>query len=150
MMERLQALDPRWGITPMRITMGVILLVAGYTKWMAIPQIQGFFTSVGIPAPGIMALYIATLELVGGALLILGLGARFLGVLYIAEFLVAAFVVKLPRQGWDASRIDLLLLAGGVMLLLAGAGKLSLDEWLARRRTVPAAEPVRRTARRHA
>jgi uncharacterized membrane protein YphA (DoxX/SURF4 family) len=42
----------------------------------------------------------------------------------------------------DAARIDLMLLAGSAMLLLAGAGKLAIDNWLARR-TQPAAQQSR-------
>jgi uncharacterized membrane protein YphA (DoxX/SURF4 family) len=48
---------------------------------------------------------------------------------------VAAFVVKLPSVGWAGARLDLMLLAGGVLLLFAGSGRLSIDDvWLERRR----------------
>ncbi|MBA2447487.1 MAG: hypothetical protein H0V51_05620 [Chloroflexi bacterium] len=56
------------------------------------------------------------------------------------EFLVTTFIIKLPRMGWDPAQIDLMMLAGALMLLLAGPGKASVDEILARRR---GAEPVR-------
>jgi uncharacterized membrane protein YphA (DoxX/SURF4 family) len=47
------------------------------------------------------------------------------------EFIVAAFYVKFPTQGWSAGRIDLTILAGAILLFLAGSGKASVDEvWL--------------------
>ena len=42
-----------------------------------------------------------------------------------------AFYFKFPVQGWQAGRIDLMLLAGAIKLFLAGPGKAAIDEvWL--------------------
>ena len=47
---------------------------------------------------------------------------------------VTAFYVKFPAQWWNPARIDLMLLAAGVLFVLAGPGRLALDElWLERR-----------------
>jgi hypothetical protein len=44
---------------------------------------------------------------------------------------VAAFWVKFPTQGWGPGRVDLMLLAGAILLFLAGPGKAALDKlWL--------------------
>ena len=56
--------------------------------------------------------------------------------------------MKLPKEppifGYDAARIDIMLLFGNVMLLLEGAGAWALDTYLARRRaTEVRAQPVR-------
>ena len=41
----------------------------------------------------------------------------------------------LLNAGWAGARLDLMLLAGGVLLLFAGSGRLSIDEvWLEPRR----------------
>ena len=135
-MQALERIDPRWIVVPVRVTMGIILLVAGYQKLTNLGGTAGFFGQVGIPAPEVMAAFIAGLELIGGLLLIVGLGIRWLALLLVAEFLVAAFVVKLPRTGWDASRIDVMMLAGALTLALAGAGAASVDAMLAKRRGV--------------
>jgi TRAP-type C4-dicarboxylate transport system permease large subunit len=69
--------------------------------------------------------------LVGGILLLVGLAARWVGLLFALEFAVAAFYFKFPVQGWQAGRIDLMLLAGAILLFLAGPGKAAIDEvWL--------------------
>ncbi len=132
-----QPLDARWGIATVRILMGVILVVAGLQKWLGgIGGTVGFFTQLGIPMPQVMGPIIATGEVVGGLLILLGLGARWVALWFVAEFLVISLVVRLPRQGWDASRLDLMMLAGSMVLFLVGAGKLALDDAVARRRAV--------------
>ena len=142
-MRALETVHPGWGITAVRVMMAIILIVAGYQKLMGgIGGVAGFFGSAGIPAPEIMAPFIVALELLGGILLLIGLGTRWLGLLYLAEFLVACFVVVLPRFGWNAARLELMLLASGLMFFLAGGGKASVDELLARRRR-HAGEPAR-------
>jgi putative oxidoreductase len=134
-----RTLDARWGVTAVRAMMGVILIVAGAQKWTGgINGTIAFFTQLGIPAPQVVAPIIASGELLGGLLLLLGLGARPVALWFLAEFIVTAFYVKLPRQGWDAGRIDLMLLIGSVMLLLVGAGAVALDDWLDKRRAVAA------------
>lgn len=136
-MQALERLHPGYGIAVVRIMAGIILLLAGWAKWTGpgIAGITGFFGNVGIPAPGIMAPLLMTFEVVGGILLILGLFTRFVGAAMIVEFLVAGLVVNLPGQGgWNAARLDFLLLACGVLFLLAGAGLPSVDAMLAGRR----------------
>jgi putative oxidoreductase len=140
--QALERLHPGYGIAVVRIMAGIVLLLAGYAKWTG-PGIAGittFFGNVGIPAPGVMAPLLMTFEVVGGILLILGLFTRFVGAVMIVEFLVAGFLVSLPGQGgWNAARLDFLLLACGAMFLLAGAGLPSVDAMLAGRRGSTAA-----------
>ena len=138
-MRALEGIQPGWGITVVRAMMGIILIVAGYQKFAGgVGGFAGFLGQIGVPAPQLFGWFIPTLELVGGILVLLGLGVRWIGLLFIVEFLVVTFYVKLPRPapggGWDSARIDLMLVAAAVMLVLAGAGKASLDEMLLKRR----------------
>jgi uncharacterized membrane protein YphA (DoxX/SURF4 family) len=59
------------------------------------------------------------LELVGGIALILGLFVGYLGLLYTIEFIVVAFWVKLPTQGYAAARLDFMILAGAAGAVLS-------------------------------
>jgi putative oxidoreductase len=129
-----QKLDARWGITAVRVMMGVILIVAGVQKWIGgIGGTIGFFASLGIPAAPVLGPVIAAGEVVGGLLILLGVRSHLVALWFVAEFIVAAFVAKLPHTGWDSARIDLMLLASSVMLVLGGAGKLSVDDLLGRK-----------------
>jgi putative oxidoreductase len=85
---------------------------------------------MGFPMPGAFAFTAATLELVGGLLLLVGLFGRWLGLLFAIQFTVAFLYVKLPG-GFNAGRLDLMLVAAAILLLLAGSGRASLDErWI--------------------
>lgn len=130
-MRRIWGIDPGWGITAVRVVMAIIFIVAGWRKFnMGLGGVGGLFTKLEIPFPGLSGPFIMLLELVGGIALLLGIATRWLGLLYALEFVVAAFYVKLPG-GFDNARIDLMLLAGGILLFLGGPGKASVDEvWL--------------------
>jgi len=131
-MRGIWGINPAWGITAVRLAVAIILIVAGYLKFAGgIPGVQAYMAKVGIPLPGLMGWYIPILELVGGILLLIGLAGRWVGLLVLLEFIVAAFYVKLPSVGWAMSRVDILILAGAILLFLAGSGKASVDEvWL--------------------
>ncbi|MBI3636274.1 MAG: DoxX family protein [Candidatus Rokubacteria bacterium] len=125
-------IDPAWGVTAVRVAMGIILFMAGWQKMMGgLDGVSRAFAGFGIPVPGIAGPFIAVLELVGGALLILGLAGRWLGLLFAIEFVVAAFYVKFPGPGFNAGRIDIMLLAGAILVFLNGSGNTSIDGvWL--------------------
>ncbi len=135
-----QALDTAWGITIVRLMAGVIIFVAALEKYSAM-GFSGFTavaTQLGIPLASFWGVFIPLLELIGGALLIVGLGTRWVAVLFVIEYFVTSFLLKVPRQppfgGWDSMRIDLMLLATAVALVLVGPGELALDKVLRRRR----------------
>ena len=141
-MRALENVHPGWCVTAVRVMMGFVLAFSGFQKLTGgMAGVAGFFGQVGIPLPEVMAPFITALELVGGIMLILGLFTRWLGLLYVIEFIVASFWVVSPARGLAMGRLALMMLAGALMLVLAGAGKAALDEMLARRR----AEPVHAT-----
>src|SRR5947208_14578302 len=131
-----RSLDPGWGVTAVRVVMGLILLNAGWGKVASgLPTVASNFAKMGMPAPGITGPFIALLELIGGALLLAGIAGRWLGLLFAVEFVVATFLVKLPSAGWAGARLDAMLLAGALLIFFAGSGRLSVDDvWLERRR----------------
>jgi putative oxidoreductase len=130
------SLDPGFGVAAVRIVMGLIFVTAGWGKTAnGFGAVTANFGKMGMPAPEITGPFIALLELVGGALLLVGVAGRWLGLLFALEFVVATFVVKLPSAGWAGARLDAMLLAGGLLLFFAGSGRLSVDDvWLERRR----------------
>ena len=130
-MRRIWGIDPEWGITVVRLAMAIILIVAGYQKWFQFgvwTGVTGAFTKYGLPMPAVFAVTAATLELVGGIALLVGLFTRWLGLLYICEFLITFFYVKLRLVSFAEGRIDLMMLAGAILLFLAGSGKAAIDE----------------------
>ncbi len=130
-MRAIWGIDPGWGITAVRLATGIILLVAGWAKFMVGTEaLAASFAKMAIPAPGVSGPFIMLLEIVGGAPLILGIATRWVGLLFTIEFIVAAFYVKLP-VGFAGARLDIMLLAGSILLFMAGPGRVAVDEvWL--------------------
>ena len=131
-MRGICGIDAGWGITAVRVAMGLIFIVAGWAKVASgVDNLAAAFTKMGIPMPAVSGPFIAYLELVGGLALLVGLFGRWLGLVFAIQFVVATFYVKFAGPGWNAGRLDLMLLAGGILLFLAGPGKAAIDEvWL--------------------
>ena len=127
-MRTVRSLDSGWGVAVVRVIMGFVVIITGHEKFMSgINRVSATMAKNQIPFPRLMAGYITGLELIGGILLVLGFGARILGLLYTAEFLVVSFYVLVPTRGWMDARLPIMLLAGALMLLVSGAGRGSLD-----------------------
>ncbi len=134
-MKRLSRLDSGWGIAVVRVIMGFVLIITGHEKLMSgIEKVTVSMIRSHIPFPEVMAGYIMALEFIGGMLLLVGLAGRWLGLLYVAEFVVVVFYVQVPARGWFDSRLPIMMLAGALMLLVAGSGRASLDDLLWHRR----------------
>ena len=121
-----------------RIVAGVIFMAHGYQKFfiMGLDGVTGFFTQVGVPLPGIMAIVIATLELVGGLALLLGVFARFIAIPLAFDVLGALFMVHLKNGFFVPMGIELVLIlaAAATAIAIGGPGALSLDSAMSRPR----------------
>lgn len=121
-----------FGPTVLRVIAGVVFMAHGLDKLgNGMEGVGGFFGSLGIPAPEIMAYVVTALEVGGGLLLILGLGTRIVALLMAIQMIftiarVRADLGLIAEQGAGAE-IDLMLLAAGVALALLGPGALSAD-----------------------
>jgi len=130
-MRGIWGIDPGWGITAVRLAAGIILLVAGWAKFMVGTEaLAASFAKMGIAAPGVSGPFIMLLEIIGGVMLILGIATRWLGLIFTIEFIVATFYVKIPVS-FAGARLDIMLLAASILCFLAGPGRAAVDEvWL--------------------
>jgi len=94
----------------------------------------GRFAKIGIPAPGFFGPFVGVVEIVCGALLIVGLLTRLAAIPLVIDISVAIVTTKLPmlaKSGfWSMAheaRTDWCMLLGAIFLLLVGAGAWSLD-----------------------
>lgn len=124
-----------WGIALLRVVTGAIFLMHGQQKLFefGIGGVTGMMTGLGVPAPGLMALVVTFVELLGGIALILGAFTRIAAVLVAIDVLVAFFLVHLPN-GFFATNggveLVLLLATAGITLAATGPGALALDSRL--------------------
>ncbi len=92
---------------------------------------------MSVPAPKLMAFVVTFVEIVGGILLIVGLFSRLAALLLTIDLVVAILLVKVnigllsPVDGSGVgAELDLALIAGFLVVLLAGPGRLSVDQAL--------------------
>ena len=120
-----------------RIIAGIIMATHGFQKLQAGPGNFGrFLAQLGVPLPTLMGYVVTLVELLGGILLIIGLFSRLAALLLTIDLGVAILLVKVnvgliapPQQGAGAE-LDLALIAGFLVILLAGPGRVSLDRAL--------------------
>ncbi len=116
-----------------RLTLGVVFVMTGWTKLHDLDHTTQFFASLHIPAAHANAVFVGVVEFVGGLALILGLGTRIAALFLIGVMTVAILTDRLPRLHGIvdlASTIEVAYLAAFVWLGVAGAGKASLDHLL--------------------
>ena len=117
-----------------RVVIGAAFLRNGWHKLHMLDDITGFFTELHIPMPHANAVFVSSVEFVGGLLLILGLGTRIAALLLIGVMAVAILTAVYPDA--DKSTLDsieLSYLLGFLWLVVGGAGSVSIDRVLARR-----------------
>src|SRR5262249_61951940 len=101
-MRDLLGVDAAWGITVVRVMMGLLFAVHGYQKFSSgVGAVVASFTKMGIPAPQMTGPFIAGLELIGGVCPILGPFKRLFGFLFIFQMLVATLLVPLPIRAGE-------------------------------------------------
>lgn len=131
-----------------RIIVGGIFLAEGVQKFMYADALgAGRFAKIGIPYPEVMGPFVGGVEIVGGLLILIGLFTRIDAAVTLVSMVVAvvstkgpvlvghAFagfsLQKLDRYGFlsfvHEARTDLLMIFCLVFLLVAGAGRWSID-----------------------
>lgn len=89
-------------------------------------RLVGLFMTVHIPFPTVSAHVVATLEVGGAMLLVLGIATRLVGILLAIEMLVAITTV-VWRQGFlGGYAFELTLLTVALALAMAGGGAFSI------------------------
>lgn len=133
-----------WGLTILRVVVGIVFFVHGFQKLflMGFGGVADIMEDLGVPAPGLFAVIVTLVELLGGLALILGLFTRLAAVPLAVDMLVATLTVHLPNGfsvvpngGYE---FTLVLMAAGAALAVAGPGEAALDRFLASRINSPA------------
>jgi uncharacterized membrane protein YphA (DoxX/SURF4 family) len=128
-------------IVLIRIAGGTVFLSEGIQKFLFPHELGvGRFTTIGIPAPHVLAPFVGGVETACGLLVALGLGTRLAALPLLAVITVAIATTKIPillKSGFWAmaheARTDWAMLLGLAFLLLAGSGPWSVDGWRSRR-----------------
>jgi len=117
-----------------RLYWGWQFFQTGLGKLMHMSKVVGLFTSLGIPLPTFNAYFVSSLEFVGGALLILGLGSRIIALPLTIDMLVAYITADRealfsffsdPGKFYAADPYTFFFAA--LLILIFGPGTISLD-----------------------
>ena len=117
-----------------RLYWGWQLAQSGWGKLHNIDKVTEFFTSLGLPAPGLTAHFIASLEFVGGVLLILGLASRLIAVPLTINMIMAFItadhdalmsIFSDPDKFYAAAPYTFLF--ASLLVLIFGPGLFSVD-----------------------
>jgi putative oxidoreductase len=136
-----------------RLLVGLVVFFPEGIQKLGFPAILGAgrFTRIGIPYPDLMGPFVGVVEIVCGALIIVGLLTRLAAIPLIIVMIVAIVSTKVPiwtgqdfwifhvpkfdRYGfWSMAheaRADLTMLLGCIYLLIEGGGRCSVDAKLA-------------------
>lgn len=136
-----------WYAIPLRLALGYGFFEHGYAKLARGPEnFVGILHAMGLPYPELLGWSTVIVEMLGGAMLLLGAFVTLAAIPMAIVLLVAIFTVHLPNGfssikllSFDASgahfgqpgyETDLLYLAGLFAVCIGGAGPLSIDGWL--------------------
>lgn len=113
-----------------RVLLSLIFIIAGFGKLTAISGTAGWFGSIGLPIPTVLAVLVGLLELVGGLAILVGFKTRIFA-LALAAFTIAATLIAhldFADQTQFLFFQKNLAIAGGFLILAAfGPGSLSVD-----------------------
>jgi len=128
----------------LRLFIGWRFFMTGWGKLHHIDGVIEFFTSLGIPMPAVNAWFVASLELVGGALLFIGLASRLIAIPLSINMIVAYLtadreavvnIFKDPDAFMAAAPFAFLLVS--LIVLAFGPGAFSIDYLIRKRIKVP-------------
>src|SRR5271167_4226197 len=117
-----------------RVYWGLQLAQNGWGKLHNLGHVTEFFASLGLPAPGPTAAFVATFEFVGGVLLAAGLLSRIAALGLVIDMAMAyitadreAFFSFFTDPGKFYNADPFIFLFVGMVILIFGPGKFSLD-----------------------
>lgn len=145
LMRKLVSTNAPASLFLVRLVVGGIFLSEGIQKFLFPADLGiGRFTKIGIPSPEFMAPFVGVCEILCGALILIGLLARFASLVMVVDMLVAIGTTKIPllmsKGFWNfahEARVDYAMLLGSLFLLIAGAGGLSVDARIDREQATP-------------
>jgi len=125
-----------------RIALGAIFVKSGLQKLMALSAFAASLASRGVPQSSVWAAIGATVEFVGGILIVTGLRTREASLLMVLFVIVATGISHRYWEFADAARRlqesqffkNLSIIGGFVLLFATGSGRFGLDALLARRK----------------
>lgn len=118
-----------------RVFVGLLLLIPGIFKLMNPAGVSGMLTNLGFPSPVFFAWILILIEIIFGAIVILGWKLKYTVWPLVVVLAVATITVVIPNMNGSPTNLlfHLLGIASLISLTLTGPGMWSLDGIIKRR-----------------
>lgn len=121
--------------TMLRVVIGFLFAAHGWQKYfqLTLDGTTAAFGQMGVPAAGIVAPVVATLEIAGGIALVLGVLTRIFAVLLTVNMLGALFMIHAAAGVFievGGFELGLALGTGAAAIALLGSGRISMDRFI--------------------
>ncbi len=121
-------------LAALRLLYGWQFVQTGWGKLANLERTSMFFESLGLPNPDFMAAFIGATEFLGGLLLAAGVGTRFAAAV-LSSVMVTALLTAHAEDAFVSieaftEQAPYPFLVATLILLVFGAGRLSVDGWL--------------------
>jgi putative oxidoreductase len=123
-MSSLATLRQGLALALLRVTVGTVFVMHGYQKFFqyGIDGVTSGFSGMGVPFPAIVAPAVATIELAGGILVILGFYHRIAAALQVGVMIGAITYAKFGGGFFAPAGFEFELTLGAAALTIALAG----------------------------
>lgn len=118
------AMNRSLGLLFIRLAVGMVFFAHGWMKVNNMDIVEGMFVGLGFPV--FAATFVAWLEVIGGAALILGVCTRVFAKLFAITMFVAFFATGGFATGYAPHELELALLFASLGLMFTGGGRYSL------------------------
>jgi putative oxidoreductase len=119
-----------WGLTILRVVLGLVVLAHGWPKLMDLRRTEEDMDMMGFKPGALWGTLVACVESVGGLFLIVGLFTQLVGVLLFIQFVIVLFTVKSQDHLVGGFELELLIMAIALTLALTGGGAYGIDQVL--------------------
>ena len=142
--------EPKWEWFPVllaRVSMGLFFAISGWNKLFTVAHWKGLLAAMiatGLPFPKLMAMFLASIEFYGGALLTIGFMSTFFSIALAFAMIVAIVTVEIPFVippglgpldwlDWFLYLPQVLYVIIFLWLIVKGPGPYSIDAMIARK-----------------
>ena len=127
--------DAHPAVALVRVLVGWVFVSEGIQKFVFPAALGvGRFVKIGIPAPQFTAPFVGVVEILFGALILIGLLTRLATIPLLIDMAVAIATTKVPMVAktgvWSMlheARVDFSMVLGLLFLLIVGAGRWAFD-----------------------
>ena len=120
--------NPDLGLLLIRVGLALVFIIHGWGKWQNLDGTVGFFGGLGLAA--FFAYLVATVEVLAGLAMLLGVWVDWAGLLLAAVMFTAIYLVKFDMGFVGGYEFDLMLLLSALGVAMMGSGAYTINGWM--------------------